>query len=89
MAAAISAETAGHELRGLLDRLHLGESLTLVDTSGRPVAVLISLRGDDEAAEEAMEWEAWKAEWDALAERIGKSWKSEKSAVQIVSEMRR
>jgi hypothetical protein len=31
----------------------------------------------------------WMEQWDALAREIGKAWKSDKSAVEILSEMRR
>jgi hypothetical protein len=39
--------------------------------------------------EKPMSPEEWLAEWDALTEEISKAWKSEKSAVELVSEMRR
>jgi len=90
MAAGVPVETAEHELRGLVDRLRLGESVTLLDPRGQPVALLVSLkRAEPTRAGGAPAWEAWKAESDALSERITRSWKSEKSAVEIISEMRR
>ena len=33
--------------------------------------------------------ERWKQEWDALTEQISASWDTDKSAAQIISEMRR
>jgi hypothetical protein len=31
----------------------------------------------------------WEKEWEELAEEVGRAWKSEKSAVETLSEMRR
>jgi hypothetical protein len=36
-----------------------------------------------------MSAEEWLAEWDALTKEISKAWKSDKGAVEIISEMRR
>ena len=49
------------------------------------MAVLVPLRYSEEIAEEI----DWDEEWQALAQRIDSAWKSEKSALQILSEMRR
>jgi len=40
-------------------------------------------------AEEADSDEAWLAEWDTLAEEVGKAWKGGLSAVEAVAEQRR
>ena len=39
--------------------------------------------------EEAVPDEDWLAEWDALAEEVGKTWKGGLSAVEAVAEQRR
>jgi len=31
----------------------------------------------------------WEARWDALAQRVSDAWQSERSAVELLSEMRR
>ena len=36
-----------------------------------------------------MGWDEWQARWDDLTKRISESWQSDKSAAEIVSEMRR
>jgi hypothetical protein len=33
--------------------------------------------------------EDWRKQWLELAEKVGQAWKTEKSAVEVVSEMRR
>lgn len=36
-----------------------------------------------------VEKDEWTEEWEALAQEIDKAWKSDKSALEILSEMRR
>jgi len=86
MATDLSVEAAGPELRDLLQHLPPGEQVNLVDSDGKRVAVVFSVR---RGAEKPMPIAEWLAEWDALAEEISKAWKSDKSAVEIISEMRR
>ena len=85
MATEISIDALGPELKDLLERLPSGEPITLIGADGKPVARLTSLRPEPEPP---MSDEEWFAKWDALAQRIDKAWKSEKSAAEIVSEMR-
>ena len=85
METSISVETVSRELQELLEGLDPGQAVTLVDSSGAPVALVVPLRHGEGEPPEAHDWDA---EWDALAERIDKAWKSEKSAVEIVSELR-
>jgi antitoxin (DNA-binding transcriptional repressor) of toxin-antitoxin stability system len=85
MAAEISVEALGRELRELLDRLPAGESVTVVGADGKPVAMLYTVKG---RSEPAMSDEEWFAKWEELAKRISKAWKSDKSALEILSEMR-
>jgi hypothetical protein len=82
----LPVEAAERDLRHLLERLHLGETITLVNSEGTPLAVVVSLKPAHVKVEPASDWEA---RWDALAEEVGRAWKSEKSAVEILSEMRR
>jgi len=57
----------------------------LVNSEGAPVAVMVSLKPAPTEAELVSDWEA---RWDALAQKVGQAWKSEKSAVEILMEMR-
>ncbi len=85
MTIAVPIETAKQNLEDLLERLHLGETITVVNSKGTPLAVMVSLKPDAEV-EPAADWET---QWKELAEEVGRAWKSEKSAVEILSEMRR
>lgn len=44
MATQVLMESAERDLKGLLARLSLGESVTLADNDGKPLALLVSLR---------------------------------------------
>jgi len=70
----------------VLDQLHIGETVTLVGDEGAPEALLVSLRSH-RAEDRAMA--DWNERWDELANKIGDAWQSEKSAVELLSEMRR
>lgn len=85
MTIAVPIETAKQNLENLLERLHLGETITVVNSKGTPLAVMVSLKAGAEV-EPAADWEK---EWEELAEEVGRAWKSEKSAVETLSEMRR
>ena len=37
----------------------------------------------------AESWESWLKDWDELSQQIGELWHSDKSAAEVVSEMRR
>lgn len=49
------------------------------------MAVLVTLRSSEENAEEI----DWDIEWENLAMEIDSAWKREKSALEILTEMRR
>jgi hypothetical protein len=52
-----------------------------------PLAIVVSLKAAAPAeVEPAPDWEA---RWDALAQKVSQAWKSDKSAVEILTEMRR
>jgi len=85
MSVEVSVDSAKKNLENILARLSPGETATLIGPEGRPMAVLVPLRYSEEIAEEI----DWDEEWQALAQRIDSAWQSEKSALQILSEMRR
>ncbi len=64
--------------------LDLGETITLTDATGRPLAVVVSLN-PPQAEQSRINW----AEWEKLAEEIGRAWSSNETAVETVAEMRR
>jgi antitoxin (DNA-binding transcriptional repressor) of toxin-antitoxin stability system len=73
-------------LEELLKGLPFGESITLTGPEGRPVALLVSLKS---GKAEQMPVSDWDARLDDLAQRVSRAWKGEKSAVEVLSEMRR
>lgn len=79
-------ETAERDLRGLLEELNLGDTVTLIGSEGKPEALLVSLKPVLRETEEEANWEA---RWDTLARQVSDAWQSEKSAVELLSEMRR
>ena len=83
---AVPVETVERDLKHLLERLRLGEAVTIVGSEGTPVAVLVSLKPAPESTELASDWEA---RWDALAHKVSQAWKSDESAVGTLTEMRR
>ena len=85
MVRTILVEAAQQDLTRLLDELPLGETVTLVGDEGAPQALLVSLKA---AAEKPQSTADWDARWSALAKEISQAWKSDKSAVEILSEMR-
>lgn len=85
MSRSISIETVGRELESILEQLSPGESVTLVDSNGSPVAVLLSLS----QAEGKLSSAEWLARWDAVSEKISKAWQGDKGAVETLLEMRR
>jgi len=82
----ISIDALGPQLRELLDRLPAGEPVTVLGTDGKPVAILYPVKPHQEPA---MSDEEWFAEVEEMAKRISKAWKSEKTALEVLSEMRR
>jgi antitoxin (DNA-binding transcriptional repressor) of toxin-antitoxin stability system len=79
-------ETAERDLKGLLEELNLGETVTLISAEGMPQALLVSLRPVSREIEGEADWEA---RWAALARQVSDAWRSERSAVELLSEMRR
>jgi shikimate 5-dehydrogenase len=86
MSITLPIEMAEKDLRSLLEELNLGETVTLIGAGGVPRALLVSLKP---ALPETQEEADWEARWDALARRVSRAWKSEKGAVELLTEMRR
>ncbi len=82
----ILMETAERDLKGLLAQLSLGDTVTLADESGKPLALLVSLQ---EAAAKQEAVTDWRAQMEELAKRVSAAWNSEQTAVETIAEMRR
>lgn len=69
------------------------EMLEEVQPNGRYVVEFtgkkIVLEQEDELSRRQRVYEAWKHDWDALTTEISAVWDSDKSAAEIVAEMRR
>ena len=87
MSIQIPVETAANHLKDLLAELPLGETITLLDPAGQPLGLLISL--NSEVVAEPQKAANWRAEWEELAEKVSAAWKSDKSAIETLIEMRR
>jgi len=66
--------------------VQLGEAITLVSSDGTPLAVMVSVKP---VPTEVKPVSDWGARWDALTQKVSQAWKSDKSAVEILTEMRR
>jgi antitoxin (DNA-binding transcriptional repressor) of toxin-antitoxin stability system len=85
MSEAVPIKSAGRNLEELLKGLPFGESITLTGPEGRPVALLVSLKSDKPEQRPVSNWDA---RLDDLAKRVSRAWKGEKSAVEVLLEMR-
>jgi antitoxin (DNA-binding transcriptional repressor) of toxin-antitoxin stability system len=84
-------ETAEQNLKGLLAQLSLGETVTLADEDGNPLALLVSLKAESadlQLASEQSDFE-WRAQMESLAEEVDAAWQGDKSALEELAEMRR
>ncbi len=86
MAAGIRIDDPGPVLREAVAQLRPGEKANLVAPDGRRVALIVAVRPE---CAQPMSHEEWMAEWRALSQEISKAWKSDKSAVELIAEMRR
>ena len=86
MSITLPVERAEHKLQELLDRLNLGDTVTLVGSEGVPQALLVSLKPTPREPRSDTEWES---HWDALAQQVTAAWGSEKSAIELLGDMRR
>jgi len=85
MSVEVSMDSAKRNLEEIIAKLSPGETATLIDPEGRPAAVLVPLKASNDAKIK----DNWDDEWQALAKEIDSAWKSEKSALEILAEMRR
>ncbi|MGH9939047.1 MAG: hypothetical protein ACREAM_22640 [Blastocatellia bacterium] len=86
MSDTVLLDVAAQDLKGLLAELALGETVTLADADGRPLALLVSLNPDLPKSTPDPDW---IRKWDALAKEIDEAWQGEKSALEELAEMRR
>lgn len=49
----------------------------------------LSIEPEEAAVQRRKTYEQWKREWDTLTEEITAAWNTDKSAAEIISEMRR
>jgi antitoxin (DNA-binding transcriptional repressor) of toxin-antitoxin stability system len=85
MSVEVSVAAAKKNLEEILSKLLPGETATLISPEGKPMAVLVPLKSSEDAAK-VLDWDA---EWEILAREIDLDWKSKKSALEILTEMRR
>ena len=57
----------------------------VVETSGKKLLI----KPEETAEQRKQVYEEWKRDWDALTEEITAAWNTDKSAAEIISEMRR
>lgn len=50
---------------------------------------MASVKDKSKSSKEKAEEIDWDAEWEAMARKIDSAWKSEKSALEIITEIRR
>ena len=82
----INVDVAEAEVRRLAGLLRAGESITLADGRGRPVALLVGLRQRRAVRPRA----GMKGDrWAKLARRVTEEWNGDQGAVAVLSEMRR
>jgi antitoxin (DNA-binding transcriptional repressor) of toxin-antitoxin stability system len=58
----------------------------MIGPEGSPVALLVPLKPEKTEPKPAVDWDA---RLDDLARKVSRAWKGEKSAVEVLSEMRR
>ena len=80
----IPIEATKRNLDSLLQQLHTGDTISLTSPDGQLVAVLVLVKSAPK-----MQASDWQVRWDALAKRISHSWQGDKSALEILREMRR
>ena len=85
MSIEVSVSAAKKNLEEILSKLSPGETAILVDPEGKPMAVLVPFKSSEDTSKGI----DWDAEWESLAKEIDSAWKSKKSALEILTEMRR
>ena len=66
-------------------KLAPGETVTLVEADGKPLAVLVSIG----SAVVPQPIPDWSQRWREMAAKIGQAWKTEKSGLEILAQTRR
>lgn len=82
----ILLERAAQDLEGLIAQMSLGDTVTLADPNGKPLALLVSLKSETPKTEPDPDW---LNRWEALARKISEAWQGEQDAVETLAEMRR
>ncbi len=77
---------AKDQIAHLLQQLKIGDTVTLVNAKGLPLAVLVALNPNAASSFSTTEW---LANLEPLAKEVGRKWNSNKDAVETVAEMRR
>jgi len=72
----------------IVREVHEHEAEFVITLRGEPVAMLHPFRGDERKLRQAQREETLK-KLDSLAEQIARSWRSPKSAVELIEEQRR
>ncbi len=85
MSIEVSVSAAKKNLEEILSKLSPGETATLIDPEGKPMAVLVPLKSSEDTSRGI----DWGTEWETLAHEIDLAWKDKKSALEILAEMRR
>ena len=85
MSTTITLDEAAQHLKDLLRELSLGDTVTLIESNGIPLAILVGIR----PAASSPPISDWSQRWHKLAVQIGQAWQVEQSALQVLAEMRR
>ena len=86
MSTMVLTDNVTSNLTELVKQLRLGETITLVDTAGQPLAILV---GVSSAPTQPLSMSDWRARWETLAQRVGQAWQTDQSVVETLAEMRR
>lgn len=86
MSDTVLLDVAAQNLKGLLAELALGETVTLADADGKPLALLVSLNPE---SPKSVPDPDWIKKWAALAKEVDEAWQGEKSGLEELAEMRR
>ncbi len=86
MSTDVPIDVAARDLAGWLDQLPCGETVRLVRSDGTPVAIVWPLKP---TSGKKLSFEEWERKWLELGEGVSKAWKSDKTALETLAEMRR
>lgn len=95
MSQIVYLDTAMESLKELLESLPFGETLTIVSADGSPLGILVSLNTElgieapQESDIDVPQEETWESRWSDFASEVERAWKDDRSAKEILSEMRR